>query len=71
MTNTLALAIVVSRSVLAQPPLAGQHAPQPVTDLIILPGGVFCGFDVQATAYGKAKTIRRMTASSRRHRDWI
>jgi hypothetical protein len=58
MTNTLVRAIVVSGSILAQAPLAAQHAPDPVIDLITLPGGVFCAFDVQATVSGKAKTIQ-------------
>jgi hypothetical protein len=57
MTKTLALAIVVSGAVLAQTRVAGQHAPDPVNDTILLPGGTFCAFDVEATVLGKAKRI--------------
>jgi len=58
MTQAFARAIVVTSSLLAQAPLLGQHAPEPVNDVITLPGGVFCALDVQATVSGKAKTIQ-------------
>ena len=57
MRKMFARAILVSSSILVHAPLAGQHAPEPVNDVIALPGGVFCAFDVQATVSGKAKTI--------------
>ena len=57
MTKTTALAILVSGAVVAQTPLAAQHAPDPVNDTILLPGGIFCAFDVQAFVLGKANRI--------------